>query len=590
MHTIRKTKTYFRKSKVRALLICAGILALTLWAAGSSVSAAVFDSDILPLTSGLNLGSVSRAWNDLIVNGKIGVKNTSPTYDVDITGGLRVTATSTFSGYLGVGTTTPSAFVHLGRAANDAYTALFVENGSAGASAIPQVAVGEDAVTKAFAFRYIGSGATNADLANTSSTGVFHAFTGAVNGLNIIASSSNGSIRFAAGGQTNSDLAMTIDGAGRIGIGTSTPVSGFHVLTTTSTFGSSANNAAGHMQLTGRAASPVSGRLTFGTDWQFRIAENQNGTIGDIMTVTDGNLVGIGTTAPSLGLHVAGNVAASSWIGAGCETGCSSDAYALLYGDGTFVLNPVSSGNIFSFNGSSLYVGASPPDTTKFHSAEDTASIYGASFRNSSNATNAYGIAVASGLTAGSGSACSTACRLMYFYDGDYTLLATITYSAGTVTYGTFTGAHYGEFKGEKAGLEYGDLLVSNGRYSPRYADSPEGEPIYGLVFSDKKNDEKIFGVYGGEVGPEEDGRNDMILVHALGNSFLKVTDTNGNIEIGDYLTSSPRSRFAERQDEEEFMNYSVAKAQVSVDWSEVATDPKLDFKWKMIPVSLHAQ
>lgn len=589
---MRKIKTYFGKHKIRALLICAAVFVLVVWAAGSSVSAAVFDSDILPLTSGLNLGSVSRAWNDLIVNGKIGVKNTSPTYDVDITGGLRVVATSTFSGYLGIGTATPSALVHLGRASNDAYTALFVENGSTGSSAIPQIAVGEDAVTKAFAFRYIGSGADNSDLANTSSTGVFHAFVGAVNGLNIVASSSNGSIRFAAGGQTNSDLAMIIDGAGRVGIGTSTPVSDFHVLTTTSTFGSSASNGSGQMQILAGGGSPISGRLTFGTDgtgWQFRIAENQNGTISDIMTVTDGGLVGIGMTSVSNRLHVTGTIAATSWIGAGCEVGCSGDAYALLYNTGVIDINPVTTGNRFYFDGSRLWTGTSPPATTKFFSAENSAGYYAARFRNSANATNAYGISVAAGLTTGSASACS--CRLMYFYDGDFTFIGGVTYSAGTVSYSAFTGTHYAEFVGKETDLEYGDLLVSDGKYSPRYADSPEGEPIYGLVFSEKENDERVFGVYLDKMLPtEEDTHRNMIQVAALGNTFLKVTDTNGDIEIGDYLATSRRARFAQRQTEEAMTDYTVAKAQDSVDWSEVAVDPKLGFKWKMIPVSLHAQ
>ncbi len=121
--------------------------------------------------------------------------------------------------------------------------------------------------------------------------------------------------------------------------------------------------------------------------------------------------------------------------------------------------------------------------------------------------------------------------------------------------------------------------------------DSPEGEPIYELVFSDKRNDGGVFGVYAGKMDSEkEDTHKDITLVHALGNSFLKVTDTAGDIEIGDYLASSPRKRFAEKQEEEAMMDYSVAKAQDSVDWNEVEVDPKLGFKWKMIPVSLHAQ
>lgn len=592
MNMIRKINTYLGKKK-RAFVWGVGMLVVAILMIATSVSAAVFDSDILPLTSGFNLGSVSRAWNDLIVNGKIGVKNTSPSYDVDIAGGLRVTATSSFSGNVAVGSTTPSTLLHLLRSANDAYTALFVENGSTGASAVPQIAVGEDAVLKAIAMRYSGSGRASSDLSNTSSTGIIHAFASAVNGINIVASSSNAAIRFGTGGQANSNLRMIIDKEGRVGIGTSTPVSGFHVLTTTSTFGTNANNQAGQVQLLGgNQGSPISGRLTFGTDgsgWQFRIAENQNGVVSDIMTITDGGLVGIGTTTVSNALHVTGTIAATSWIGAGCEVGCSSDAYALLYDTGVIDVNKATTGGRFYFDGNRLWVGTSPPATTKFFSAENSAGVYAARFRHSGNATNAYGIAIASGLTTGSATAGTS--RLMYFYDGDFTLIGSITYSAGAVSYAAFTGAHYAEFKGKEADLEYGDLLVTNGNYSPRYADSPEGEPIYEVIFSDRRNDERVFGVYVDRMESlKEDSHKNMIQVAALGNSFLKVTDTNGDIELGDYLTTSPRKRFAERQTEEEFMDYSVAKAQDSVDWSEVETDPKLGFKWKMIPVSLHAQ
>ncbi len=78
--------------------------------------------------------------------------------------------------------------------------------------------------------------------------------------------------------------------------------------------------ANGNLELLPGGASPVSGRLTFGTDgtgWQLRIAKNQAGAITDIVTVTDAGTVGIGTSTPhndlgfSAALEVAGDVRAA---------------------------------------------------------------------------------------------------------------------------------------------------------------------------------------------------------------------------------------------------------------------------------------
>ncbi len=566
----------------------------------SRVSSAVFDAGIFPSTGGLNLGSASRPWNDLLVSGKIGVKNTSPTYDVDVTGELRATATSTFSGYLGIGTTTPSALVHLFRTADDALTAFFVENGSASSSAIAQIGVGEDAVLKAVALRYINGAGASSDLASASSTGILHAFASAVNGINIIASSSNASIRFVTGGQATSNLRMIITGDGKVGIGTSTPASGFHVLTTTSTFGSTANNSVGQMQLTGAAASPVSGRLTFGTDgsgWLFSIGKNQGGAITDIVKITDAGAVGFNMTPAGPTVHVAANmgtVGNTTWIGAGCETTCNTNqtgGFANIYANGTILAGDGAQGyHVLYWDGTNLGIGtASPQVYYKIDVRTDTISAWAAGFQGP--LTSNGGVNISAGLTTGSASTCSPACILINWEDGDHTSMGSVTYTAGVVSYNAFTGSHIAEYEGDVDELESGDLLVLTGKYSPWHAESPTGEPIYAVGFSDKENDKKVFGIYSSKVGDEKGGTpKDAILVYSLGNAFMKVTDTNGDIEMGDWITTSPRPRFGQRQEGDVRKGYTVAKAQTSVGWDGIEADPKLGFKWKMIPISLHAQ
>jgi hypothetical protein len=593
----------------KKLAVCIGILAglSLLWmgladrfdSSISRVSAAVFDSGIFPSTSGLNLGNASQPWNDLIVNGKIGIDNTAPTYDVDITGGLRVTGTSTFSSYLGVGTTAPTTLMHLKRSANDAYTALFVENGSTGSSATPRIVIGENMATSGISFFYSGSGGAGTNLSNTSSTGIIQTLANAVNGINIIAGGSDASIRFAAGGQANSDLGLAIDSSGRVGIGTSTPASAFHVLTTTSTFGNSWGYT-GQVQLAGMAASPVSGRLIFGTDgtgWQFRIGKNQSGAITDIVTFTDAGYVGIGTSTPSQMLYASGSIGVVSWLGAGCETGCEvSGGYVLLYD--TSVLDAYTSSgsaaNRMYFDTNYLGIGVVPTGVGKTQVVQGTASYWAGSFQNIANNVNAWGVHVATGPTTGS-TLTSGSYRLVTLNDGDGTDIGNIMYGtasgAGVITYNAFTGSHISRYVGNIDDLGPGDLLVLTGDYSPRYVDSPTGEPVYEVALSDKVNDKRVFGVYSTRMeSTKDDTLKDMIYVYALGNAFMKVTDTNGDIETGDWITTSPRPRFGQRQGDKVNRNYSIAKAQVSVDWSEEKVDPKLGFRWKMIPVSLHAQ
>ena len=86
----------------------------SLRSAVSRASAATFDSDLIPGSdNSYSVGlTPSTRWRDgafagnLIVGGNVGIGQTTPSYALDITGGIRATASTTFLGSFSVGTST----------------------------------------------------------------------------------------------------------------------------------------------------------------------------------------------------------------------------------------------------------------------------------------------------------------------------------------------------------------------------------------------------------------------------------------------------------------------------------------------------
>lgn len=98
-------------------LVSGQTISRSLRSAVSRVSAATFDADLLPGADNsyvVGNSSSNQRWKsgafsgNVTVGGNIGIGNTSPSYALDATGGIRVTSTSTFSSYVGFGTSTPS--------------------------------------------------------------------------------------------------------------------------------------------------------------------------------------------------------------------------------------------------------------------------------------------------------------------------------------------------------------------------------------------------------------------------------------------------------------------------------------------------
>ena len=104
--------------------------------------------------------------------------------------------------------------------------------------------------------------------------------------------------------------------------------------------------------------------------------------------------------------------------------------------------------------------------------------------------------------------------------------------------------------------------------------------------------DKRVYGVWNCKLEDNTKGWSfgdddlPVYLISQVGLYKCRVTDTNGNIENGDWLETSTRPMEAQRQAKPEKLNSTIGKALIDIDWSKVRVDRKLGYKWKLIPVT----
>ena len=178
----------------------------------------------------------------------------------------------------------------------------------------------------------------------------------------------------------------------------------------------------------------------------------------------------------------------------------------------------------------------------------------------------------------------------MYFLNGDGTYVGRIRGSGATLYYDTFTGVH-------KVSLLDSDSVSAN--IIPPAAD-PNGlyniyeegvilslvkseiqiengeqgvQPIEYCVTSSTHQDKRVLGVY---VDSDPDISNELGDYHtccSLGDGVILVSNQNGNIENGDYITTASGSGGYGCNI---LHNYTVAKSLEDVDWSTEESSSKL--------------
>tara|TARA_R110001592_G_scaffold142133_5_gene364118 strand:+ start:97 stop:5610 length:5514 start_codon:yes stop_codon:yes gene_type:complete len=150
-----------------------------------------------------------------------------------------------------------------------------------------------------------------------------------------------------------------------------------------------------------------------------------------------------------------------------------------------------------------------------------------------------------------------------------------------------FTGTHM--LKPETDVFDYVDkigyIVVSNGqianipslREPSKDLDSPNiMESLPQVVLSDKANDKRVIGVVSAIESPSSEEHtytqgnfistkrkvegDDRLQINSLGEGAMWVTNYNGNLENGDYITSSPITGLGMKQDDDLLHNYTVSK------------------------------
>ena len=85
------------------------------------------------------------------------------------------------------------------------------------------------------------------------------------------------------------------------------------------------------------------------------------------------------------------------------------------------------------------------------------------------------------------------------------------------------------------------------------------------IELSRKKKDKRVFGVMGS--AKRGNSREERLIINSVGEGAIWVCNSNGNIENGDYVTSSDYLGYGEKQDDDLLHNYTVAKATMNCDF-----------------------
>ena len=180
--------------------------------------------------------------------------------------------------------------------------------------------------------------------------------------------------------------------------------------------------------------------------------------------------------------------------------------------------------------------------TSSFISAgNDGRQGYVTYIKNDGNNNNRYGIRIQCGKDDSTGTNYA-----LTIGDGNGTTQGEITFTGGTVTYGTFTAHHpciipdADNPSDASMAYPYGTLLETISiEYTQKNGSNTERGIRYKVQKTQSANSRKVLGAYGGSMNGGPDGQTNEHQALILGDGHILVNNAGGNIEVGDGICSS---------------------------------------------------
>lgn len=165
-------------------------------------------------------------------------------------------------------------------------------------------------------------------------------------------------------------------------------------------------------------------------------------------------------------------------------------------------------------------------------------------------------------------------------------------------SYGPFTGGHEVLLsKNFPKKITPGLIVTVTGDMKTRYQNNDEvsfSSTLPTVKLADNPNDKAVLGVIVKESSLPKDhwynavSTERVALVNALGDGRVWVSDINGPIEAGDYITTSLIPGYGQRQNDDLLHCYTLGKAIENVEWNSIKDTMTLDGKTvRIYPIAL---
>mgnify|MGYP003656790522 CR=1 FL=1 len=170
------------------------------------------------------------------------------------------------------------------------------------------------------------------------------------------------------------------------------------------------------------------------------------------------------------------------------------------------------------------------------------------------------------------------------FMDGDGTAQGQISFTSGTVTYGTFTANHDAKLPDadNEDGYAYGTLVETTEiYYKQKDGEDVERGILYKVQKSSSANSKLVLGTYAGRYTQEDPFTNDGELQHEnlhqiyiLGDGHILSNNEGGNIEVGDGICTSSTDGIGMKATANPSMIIGLAQEDVTFSGSETKLVP----------------